>query len=70
MTRELKLFRLGGSGKAWLFSKTQKGVNKTCAFYLPKSQLKILSRKHCGVGQWEECIVEVPEWLVHRRGLT
>ena len=68
--RELKLFRIGGSGKAWLFSKTQKGVSKTCAFYLPKSQLKMISRKNCGVGMWEECQVEIPEWMVKRRNLT
>jgi hypothetical protein len=67
---KLRLWEIGGTEKAYLFSSTPKDGRDGNKVWIPKSQIEHITRQAPKVNEWRECVVSLPLWIAERNGLA
>lgn len=66
----LRLWQVHGTDKAYCFSKLPKDkAQQEDQIWIPRSQIEHITRLPAETGQWNECLVKLPEWLAEKKGL-
>jgi hypothetical protein len=70
-TTTVKLWRVGGTDKAYLFSTLPKGDSKGRCVWIPRSQISHVSAfgPSSTPSEWQPCVVEVADWLAEKENL-
>lgn len=63
------LWQIGGTEKAYLFSTMPKGDKTGHSIWLPRSQIKHISREGAKANEWPKCVVEMADWLIEKHEL-
>jgi hypothetical protein len=71
MTTTIRLWQVGGTEKAYCFSKLpkNKAEGNYAGIWIPRSMIERITRFPAGVGEWQEVHVTVQEWFAEKKGL-
>lgn len=73
-TAKVRLWRIGGTAKAYLFSTVDKERSERkegTSNWVPRSQIEHVSMlTPPAVGKWPECEVTMPLWLAEAKGFA
>ena len=66
---KLNLWQVDSSEKAYLFSTTQNHKRDGKQVWIPRSMIEHVTRLPERIGEWQQCIVTLPEWIAEKKGL-
>jgi hypothetical protein len=69
-TVKVRLFHVGGTEKAYLFSTTPKDGRDGNKAWVPKSQIEHVTWQAPKVNEWRECVVTLPLWIAEARACS